>query len=70
MASFNINLPEKVAVANFHGLYLAIPSGMYTRSSGIGVNAARKAPSQPYLPKSLSSGAIRFFVRIFKILRP
>lgn len=25
MVSFNINLPEKVALANFHGLYLAIP---------------------------------------------
>ena len=30
MVSFNINLPEKVAVANLHGLYLAIPNGMYT----------------------------------------
>jgi hypothetical protein len=49
MVSFKINLPEKVAVANLHGLYLAIPNGMYTMSSGMGVSAARKAPSHPSL---------------------
>src|SRR6188472_1718339 len=68
--SFNRNLPAKIAVANFHGLYFARPNGIYTRSSGIGVNAAIKAPSHPYLLKSLCSGAILFLVFVFRILRP
>lgn len=40
--SFNINLPRKVAVANFHGLYFARPKGIYTKSSGIGVKGSSK----------------------------
>jgi len=51
--SFRINFPANVALANFHGLYFASPSGIYTKSSGIGVTAAAKAPGHPYFETSL-----------------
>ena len=33
---------------NLRGLYFARPSGTYTKSSGIGVAAAKKAAPAPY----------------------
>src|SRR5687767_15568692 len=68
--SFIRNLPANVAVANFHGLYLASPSGIYTISSGIGVRDAINAPNQPYLLTRFCSGRILFFVLSLRILRP
>src|SRR5215204_1003441 len=50
MNSLAINLPVKVAIMNFQGVYFASPSGMIIKSSGgKGVNAAIKAANQPYL---------------------
>jgi hypothetical protein len=48
-----MNFPLKVAIANLAGLYFANPRGIYTRSSGIGVNAAANAPGHPYFDSSL-----------------
>ena len=58
-----MNFPRNVAIANFHGLYLARPNGIYTISSGIGLTAATNAPIPPYLPNNLCKGTI--FVLIF-----
>src|ERR671913_2598011 len=60
--SLRIIFPAKTAVANFHGLYFANPSGMYTTSSGTGVTDATNAPAHPYLLKSFCKGKILFFV--------
>src|SRR6185312_2322822 len=68
--SLKINFPANVALANFHGLYLAKPSGMYTRSSGIGVSAATNAPPQPYLLNNLCKGSILLLTRELRIFLP
>src|SRR5215203_846024 len=68
--SLRIIFPAKTAVANFHGLYFASPSGIYTKSSGIGVTDATNAPAQPYLLRSLCKGKILFLVLLLRMFLP
>ena len=45
----NISFPVNVAAINRHILYHINPNGTYTKSSGIGLKAAKNAANHPYL---------------------
>ena len=57
---------HEISSNDLFGLYFANPSGTYTKSSGIGVAAAKNAATAPYLLTNLSKGRILF--RVFSLM--